>query len=777
MAEGDLEHLKWQRLAPQNDRRRGSGFGTPRPADPAAHAGTLLGGLQKALVARATEIPGFDERALLKLEFHGATPYELRALPGVEVVSEEPGRIVLLFVDATGRDEFENRLRLVQQGQQATRQDLLFATKGIDAWTPDDRTSPALRAWLAEARTWRDGKARLDVELWPLSLDQPGTAERMMRDFRRAAANAGLEVLDYTSRAVVLLRVELTPEGLDWVLRHRDVRVVDLPPRFRLEPGLRRMPLSQLEVLEASRSAPLVGVLDSGVTINHPLLQPAAGATESFVAGLGPEDEHGHGTLVAGLAVYGDLELLVSAKTLRPTARLASGRVLDAGNDFDDKLIENQITQAVETLHRDYGCRVFNLSIGDERHPYTTGRLRPLAVTLDVLAQMHDVVFVVSAGNFAGSANAPRDWRSEYPDYLLSADAGILDPAPALNVLTVGGLARHEVSHAGIRNPNDPAYPPIAKRGQPSPFTRCGSELGPIKPELVMHAGNWGVDTRASNGGPTDAGLGVLSTQSKFVGGNLFDVVCGTSFAAPVVANLAARVLERYPQASSAFVRALLVVHAEVPEATRALVPSEDDRLRLVGYGEPDPRRVLASSEQAVTLYAEDELEENGTHFYEVPLPEDFTSGPARRRRRIRVAVAHTPIVRGRRADYRASRFEFRLVRAASVADVVTAYEHGSVNENRPEYAGASLGPARRKRGTVQAATWDFAQINRDAATKTFVLVVTRIVPDWALTLATREKYATVVAIEERDRVDVRYHAQVKAKLQLQARVRARTRG
>ena len=773
MADEDLEHLKWQRLTLQNDRRRRGGFPPPRPDNPAAHAGLLLGGLERALQARDAEVPGFDDRALLKLDFHGI-PHELRRLPGVEVVSEEPGRAVLVFADQRGRDEFENRLRLVQRGERATREELLFATKGIDAWTMVDRTAPALRAWLAETGSWTDGTARLDVELWPLSLDQPRKAEQMLRAFRAAAAEANVRVLDATVQPVVLLRVELTLEGLEWVLRHRDVRMVDRPPRFVLEPSLRTTPLAQLDVREAPPGAPRIGVLDSGIAANHPVLQRAAGVAESFISGLGPEDEHGHGTRVAGLAAYGDLETLVASKTLRATARLVSGRVLDASSEYDDALIGNQVTKAVEVLHTDYGCRVFNLSLGDALHPYDGGRLRSLAVTLDTLARTHDVVFVVSAGNFEGTATSPKDWRTEYPGYLLSADAGILDPAPAINVLTVGGLARHEVTPSATRNPRDPAYRSIAKHGEPSPFTRSGPIDGPIKPDLVAHAGNWGVDTRVANARPgTDTSLGVLSTQMGFVGRNLFDVGCGTSFAAPVIANLAARIIERYPRASSAFVRALLLVHADVPEATRVRLPLERDRIRLVGYGEPDARRVLASSEQAVTLYAEDELEENETHFYEVPLPEDFTSG-LHRRRRIRAAVAHTPMVRPGRADYRASRLEFRLVRATSVAAVVAVYARGSKDASLPEYGGGSPGPERRQGGTVQAATWELQRISPEAAAKALVLVVTRVVPEWAADMAPREKYAAVIAIEDRERVGVRLHTQMKASLRARARVRPR---
>jgi len=48
----------------------------------------------------------------------------------------------------------------------------------------------------------------------------------------------------------------------------------------------------------------------------------------------------------------------------------------------------------------------------------------------------------VSAGNFKAPKNCPQDWRGDI-DYSSRTMRRIIDPAPALNVLTVGSLARH----------------------------------------------------------------------------------------------------------------------------------------------------------------------------------------------------------------------------------------------------------------------------------------------------------------------------------------------
>ncbi|MCV5949463.1 peptidase S8, partial [Escherichia coli] len=84
--------------------------------------------------------------------------------------------------------------------------------------------------------------------------------------------------------------------------------------------------------------------------------------------------------------------------------------------------------------------------------------IRGIAYLLDTLSRQYNVLFVVSAGNFAGSDEPPvpqSSWRDEYPDYLLHEASVIIDPAPALNVLTVGSIARHNATHDAQRRPED----------------------------------------------------------------------------------------------------------------------------------------------------------------------------------------------------------------------------------------------------------------------------------------------------------------------------------
>jgi hypothetical protein len=436
------------------------------------------------------------------------------------------------------------------------------------------------------------------------------------------------------------------------------------------------------------------------------------------------------------------------------------------------------VEDAVRYFHSEYGCRVFNLSYGDPRKPYLGRHVRGLAVTLDTLTRELSVLFVVSTGNFKGTGTIPADWRADYPSYLLEPVAALLDPAPALNVLTVGSLARWDATFNTQRYRDDPAEQPIARRGQPSPFSRSGPSVGgAIKPELVAYGGNWAVGVRTANQWIVSRGLGELSTCKNFAAGRLLADEAGTSFAAPHVAHLAARVLAEHPEADQNLLRGLLVAHARWPEPSEALLQDKSERLRLCGYGKVEAEALERSNEQEVTLIATDSIPDRHHHFYEIPLPDSFIEG-RQRTREIAVALAHSPAVRTTRINYKSCEMEFRLVWADDLTRVSRMFSSATSREEYQrlsEAGGAQVGSRNRGAGTVQADRWNLRRMtSRRRAQKLFV-VVTRIDERWGQELTlTQEPYALTVILRDRENVEARLYTQLQARLR--ARVQARLR-
>jgi hypothetical protein len=771
-------HLRISREEPVNERRPGTYLPSKPPADPAAFGRRLQASLEKAVEHASQDLGGFDERRLFRFEVEkGFQPDDIRKLApaGIELVSQEDGTVVVAFASAQGQAEFEARLATLAEGGVPTNKQVFYALRGVDRWTPEDRTGWALRQeGMPEAASFI-----LDVELWPL--ESRGDRNAMRQAFDAWLQEHGITALDKVLQpALLLIRVRCDREKAESLLNHRDVRTVDLPPRYGLEIGLLLTDVQSIPPIpEPPEDAPGITVLDSGVATGHPLLGPAMGDdARSFIAGFPAADNTGHGTHIAGLALYGNVEEKIHARAFVPQFRLFSGRIFDDDDRNETGFVENHIEDAVRYFKDNYGCRIFNLSFGDSRKPFRQGHVRGLAYTLDRISRELDVLFVVSTGNVPGSTQSGKEWRDGYPGYLLSEDWSLIDPAPALNALTVGSLARWDQTFNSQRqtNANDPDDSPLARRDQPSPFTRCGPSVnGAIKPELVAYGGNWAVNARAGFN-IVEQGLGELSTNRDFAAGRLFGEQTGSSFAAPHVTHLAAQVLRAHPDATNNLIRALLVAHAEIPEPSQALFDNVKVAQKICGYGRVQEVALLRSLENDVTLIAEDTITNDRHHFYEIPLPEDFFS-VGRRLREITVALATTPPIRSTRIDYKASRIDFRVVLASDLDQVTRMFNAATDRddyESIPELGNASLKSTVRSKGTVQSATWRFRQFNARSRlpTNRLFAVVTRNDFPWGKTMTgTDEAYGLVACLRDRQNETARLYTQIRNRIRERARI------
>ncbi|MEK6758624.1 MAG: S8 family peptidase [Deltaproteobacteria bacterium] len=777
---GSYPHLPLQRENPVTEKRAGQPPRFVQPENPASHGRSLQQRIEQAKIQTDMDQGGFDERRLFRFTVaKGFDPDTLRNISSdIEFVSQEDEQIIVAFVSDAALESFEARLASLVAGEQVKYKQVLYDLQGVDGWSPEDRKGWALR---------REGLPStspflLDIELWPLE-DRQDERTKLWQTFEAWLTEHGIEKLDSVKHSgLTLYRVRCDHSQAKRLLHHRDVRTVDLPPRYGLELQLLHTDIQDLpEIQPPTENVPGVVILDSGLTTGHPLLASAVGDSQSYLPDKDATDENGHGTHVAGLALYGDVEGTIRERRLVPELRLFSGRILDENNENNTGFVENQITEAVRYFHGTYGCKIFNLSFGDQNKPYIGGHVKGIAYTLDTLSRELGVLFVVSSGNVLGSQLDALEWKSDYPQYLWREDWAILDPAPALNALTVGSLARYDQTIISQRHTNDPAEIPIARRDQPSPFSRRGPSVGgAIKPELVAYGGNWAVNTRAGANMLIRNSLGELSTNNDFVGGHLLAEQSGTSMAAPQVAHLAARLLSEHPQADPNLLRTLLVAHATIPEASRELCKEDTEKLRRIcGYGRVDTRTLSRSLENEVTLLADARIANKRHHFYEVPIPDEFVS-TGRRLREITVALAYTPYVRSTRIAYKASRIYFRVVAAPNLDHVSTMFNKATEQEdykNIAELSNPDVSFKTRGKGTVQKATWCFKQFYNDAVlrTKRLFVVVTRNDHPWGeLHSATEESYALVVCLRDRENEQAQLYTKIRNKLQARTRERAR---
>ncbi len=776
-------HLELQREQQVNKKRSGTGPRSEPPDDTRGHGRQLQQRLISAVAEADGNEGGFDERRLLRFKVQkGFNPEDLQKISTeIEFVSQEDETVVVGFASTEALGQFEARLASLAGGEYVVNKNVLYALQSVDGWNAEDRSGWALEKYgLPEEDLFM-----LDIELWPLE-DNAKERDRLWSAFEGWLNEHDIEVKDRVKHpGLTLYRVECDQRQAELLLKHRDARSVDLPPKFGLERSILFQDIENFPpVTEPSPNAPGVVVLDSGLATGHPLLGAAVGEAESFLPGEDASDENGHGTHVAGLALYGDFEESLRAGLFAPTLRLFSGRILDRNNENNTGFVENHIEEAVRYFVQEYGCRVFNLSFGDSNKPYLGGHLKGLSLTLDLLSRELSVLFVVSAGNHRISDNSPEEleWRDNYPGYLLDDAWKIIEPAPALNVLTVGSLARHDRTFNSQRHPLDPSQMPIAQPDQPSPFSRSGGSAdGAIKPELMAYGGNWAIEVRAGANRLLDRGqgLGVISSGHQFVGGRLFAVESGTSIAAPQVAHLAASILREQENGSANLLRALLCANAIVPEASRALSDENKEFKTVCGYGLVDVSALERSLENAATMISEGALENKRHHFYEIPVPVEFTSR-GKRLREISIALAYTPVVRSTRIKYRATRIDFRLVTARNLAHITTMFNKATDKddyENIPELKTATVGQQARSKGTVQADTWQFKQFNTISKLRNekLFVVVTRNDFPWGEALsANQEDYSLVVSLRDRGNEEARLFTQIQAQLRARARPRVR---
>jgi hypothetical protein len=389
------------------------------------------------------------------------------------------------------------------------------------------------------------------------------------------------------------------------------------------------------------------------------------------------------------------------------------------------------------------------------------------------------VLFVVPTGNLQ-LAQLPQDAREQYPNYLFEAHARLLDPATALNVLTVGGISLFEATRDAQRHPNTIEDHILARVNQPFPLTRRGPSInGAIKPDVVEHAGN--VALMHAGGRTRHAGLGVVSLNGGFATGPAFKEDIGTSYAAPQVAHKAARLLAEVPDASPNLLRALIGAHARWPDACETLLgpgdkPEGRERLlQLIGYGRVDDAALYRSLDNTVTLLTEERIDNDQHHFFELPLPDSFWDG-GRRTREVTVALAYSPDVRTTRLDYRRTKLWFNLVVADSLDDVTRAFQRNREEGMGEHSNGRWLSNGTRKNGTLQVSRWEFRQVPA-RGDKVFV-VVTRQDSAWSKDehCAEDEPYALAVVLAHREHANAQLYAQVQATLKARAQARARAR-
>ena len=484
--------------------------------------------------------------------------------------------------------------------------------------------------------------------------------------------------------------------------------------------------------------APAVCHLDTGVNRGHPLIQSAL--SEDHVLTVRedwlPTDRDGHGTAMAGLALYGEAleDSLDGEDRIELKHRLESVKMFQAEHHLEAELFGEVTCRAVARIEEvacERQARAICMPITwnalDEGNPTSwSGCVDQLCAGKNEGTELDGPrrLIIISAGN------TERDGRHEYPSH--NAVHGIQDPAHAWNAVTVGAYTTKEaICENGYED-----WSHIAPSGGLSPSSSTSlvwdDRSWPLKPEIVMEGGNNAVNPASGEADDVDD-LNLLTTALSY-DGRMLTTTGETSAAAALAARLAARIWTTYPGLWPETVRAMLVHSARYTEQMLKDYPGtnlndRESRLRCCGYGVPSLDRAVRSMANRATMIVQETLQPyekedksapkmNEMHLHRLPWPaevlRDLGATDVTMRITLSYFVEPSPGERGWGAKYRyqSHGLRFQVKRPGDSLDVfrkrinVAARDEGEKSPGGTDDRSWLHGSDLRKKGSIHSDEW-----------------------------------------------------------------------
>jgi hypothetical protein len=482
-----------------------------------------------------------------------------------------------------------------------------------------------------------------------------------------------------------------------------------------------------------SADCPMLCILDTGINNSHPLLNSVLDLTDmhAYDPTWTVMDHQGHGTEMAGLAVYGDLtEALVHSETIELSHKLESVKIIPPRGANPPHLYGDITAEAIaraEVQNPDKQ-RIICMAVSATDHR-DRGRPSSWSARIDNLCAGADDdqqrLIIVAAGN------TPENYRHYYPANNM-ADFGIHDPGQAWNAITVGAYTGKD----HLDPVEYPGWQLVAPPGDISPSS-CTSMTWqrpwPIKPDIVMEGGNMAINPAIGNADYVDS-LQLLSTYYQHAVGRPLVVTGDTSASTALASQMAARLQAQYPEYWPETIRALMIHSAEWTEPMYARFNPRtrheyENLLRYCGFGLPNLERALWSAQNSVTLIAQDSLQpfdKRGSlyttrdlNIHEIPWPnevlQDLGETPVQMRVTLSYFIEPNPARRGwgRKYSYQSHGLIFDVKRPLENLDSFRSRinraardeESGRISES-PSDTEWYLGPQLRKLGSIHSDTW-----------------------------------------------------------------------
>jgi len=641
-----------------------------------------------------------------------------------------------------------------------------------------------------------DGKPEyLNVEIWRM---EDNKLNNFISQLYYAFSDNNFRITDkLITKDFALLRVWINKATFDEIINFKEIAFIDRPSIPKFNPSnYYNLDIKNFKIEGPDKNSCGILIIDSGIVSGHPLLEKAVGDDQNFQdREKGHQDVAGHGTAVAGMALYGDIEKCVEEKEFKAKNWIFSAKVMYAKQDvwgksyaiYDpEKLVENQFIEATEYFleNKENNIKVVNISLGNSdeiwKNPYN--RQFPLAALIDELALRYpDVVFVVSSGNQnpQNIYDSVEEIVENYPQYLIdNPEFNLINPATSAMSLTVGAIASpHRIQRSDFANGN--IFTPIAEENMPAPFTRKGPSINNmIKPELCEYGGNL-VLKRIANRIVEDNGGKLLILSNKYPG-RLFAFDYGTSFSAPKVARKIGILANKYPHKNSNFLKNLILQSSNYPSVNNNYGWKESDFKKILlnteGYGIPDDLKALYSFDNRVLLFNEGEIGLNRVKLFPIEIPGLFFEEKGNKK--ISIVLTYNPPFRATRGDsYFGNILYFKLFSDVGETEILSKFaklDESELEETPEELKGKEIkyfpGINTLKNSCHQKAWVEYKRRPSEIPGKISLVLISQ--NRWNPDENFKQKYCISVVFEHEKEIDL--YNKIREVIQIRERARIR---
>ena len=704
---------------------------TPDEVDPALVVVLDLAGSIKNFKNAIDKIEGLEflaelvgEQAVADDDFFMEQPGEGRTADHV------PHSLYLIMSNAIAIDELIRLFALWQEDQTIT------FDRGLGRFKEAFAHLTAIRRRGAEDRTretgllesWRETLAvvgqsastvLVEVELWYRR--DAATRSAAQDAVEQIIASSGGSVVDRSDIADIsyhALLAEIPIQQVEKVLRDgaASVQLLSTDAVMFVSPFLPMTvvpPSDELtapaEIARAERleTLPRIALFDGLPFVNHDALAGRLVVDDPDELGVNyPVVSRAHGTAMASLILHGDLSAgaapLDRPLYVRPIMRPHDLQPM-AEQVVPNRLLPDLLHRAVRRMLEGEGgrtpaapsVRIVNLSIGAQARGLTR-RMSAVGRLLDWLALTYNLLFVVSAGNYAAPIVIPAADAADSDSARAAAARrifdnsllrGVLPPGDAMNALTVGATHADafgplslpsgvwDVTHADGQALYGATGPGVDRSIKPD-IHHTGGRVLFREPSVPREAATASLEI--VNAPATGPGIQVAA-PGRSGATNATSYTFGTSNATALVSREASRLFDVLETPQTDRDDAALPNAQYHPLLVRALLAHAsswgdwDNRLRtnlsldnqnarrkltaLLGYGRLDTSRLGNAATNRAVLVAGGEIGSDQRHTYDLPLPVSLRARADWHR--FTITLAYTAPTVGRLTRYRGAKVFF----------------------------------------------------------------------------------------------------------------------